>query len=91
MYIQAGYFFIPKEWEIASRFGYLHSAKETFFERIIFGLQPKEVTEYSLQLAKYIDGHWLKIQTGPTWYNGKDTLNPSFHDQRWDLQITGNF
>lgn len=59
-YAQAGYMFVPDEWELAARFG-LIDPDDSLDELIdnIYG--------YDVSLNYYINGHALKIQTGVSW------------------------
>jgi len=56
-YIQSGYFFVPKTWEIAGRFGLINPDKTAGFD---------DIYEYSGVVNYYINGHALKVQTGVT-------------------------
>jgi hypothetical protein len=90
-YFQVGYFFIPQSWEVAGRYGILSPGSNTPTTRVIRDIEVEREYEYTLQLAHYIDGHWLKIQTGPTWLDVKSPVTGHAMDFRYDFQVTANF
>jgi len=56
-YFQSGWFFVPRKWEIAGRFGYLAPDSSSGID---------DVAEYSGVVSYYIRGRFLKLQAGVT-------------------------
>lgn len=56
-YFQSGWFFVPRKWEIAGRFGYLAPDSSSGVD---------DVTEYSGVVSYFIKGRFLKLQAGVT-------------------------
>ena len=64
LYVQAGYFFIPKEWDVAGRFSWISYDHD---------ISPvKNEYENQFVLGRYFLGHNFKIQAGPTWSHYED-------------------
>ena len=80
-YAQAGYFFVPKEWEVAGRFGMidLDECSSSYCEQM----------EYTAQVAHYINGHNLKVQAGVTWISREfdDGLGEDTDTLKAQLQV----
>ncbi|MCB0360664.1 MAG: hypothetical protein KDD44_13545 [Bdellovibrionales bacterium] len=84
-YVQTGYFFVPQEWELAFRFGYLEPEKGTAtFD---------DEQEYAFALNYYLDGHNLKLQNGFVIDTMNDVAggNNDITDFRYELQLSGYF
>jgi hypothetical protein len=76
-YVQAGYQFVPNEWELVAQFDYvspdsdLDSVSRPFADSFLpEGIDDgtiDDVQQYAVVLNYYINGHALKVQTGVTW------------------------
>lgn len=82
-YVQAGYFFVPEKWEVASRFGWLDPDSDAS--------DIDDAQEYNIALGYYIKGHSLKLINQGTIevenFQGGDDLT----DFRYDLLLAGYF
>lgn len=75
-YVQAGYQFVPNEWELVAQFDYISPDSdldgvsrpftESFEPDGIDG-SIDDAQQYAIVLNYYINGHALKVQTGVTW------------------------
>lgn len=81
-YVQAGYFVVPQEWEVAARFGM------NMFDN---SSSVDNETEYAFVVNRYLDGHNLKVQTGVTWYNTDFNASGTsdLTDMVADVQVAG--
>jgi phosphate-selective porin OprO and OprP len=79
-YAQAGYFFVPSEWEIAARFGRIDFDDTSAIDNL---------SEYGAALGYYFDGHNMKIQTGPTWSDYTYGSGSDVTDFRYEVRLTG--
>lgn len=82
-YIQAGYFFVPNKWEVATRFGWFSPDED--------GSDIDDEQEYNVALGYYIKGHSLKLVNQATvdvtsFQDGDDLT-----DFRYDLLLAGYF
>jgi hypothetical protein len=84
-YVQTGFFVVPQELEIAGRY-----ARIDFDAESVLGVFDN-LDEFSLVLGYYVDGHNLKIQTGPTWENTefRDGDVDDSTDFRYEVRVTG--
>ena len=92
LYVQTGYFFVPKEWEIAARWGGSQVSKNA---AQTFGIA-KDQSEVSVVLGYYLNGHNLKILTGPTWqtrkeYTGEGDSTKNYTDFLYQVGFFGYF
>lgn len=83
MYVQSGYFFVPKEWEAAARFGVIS------FDRDVSPIRNRY--EYELVLAHYFWGHNLKMQVGPSWLRSDRRDESTLNEKRLQAQVVGFF
>lgn len=82
-YTQAGYFFVPKTWEIAGRFGMISPDD---------GVGIDDLYEYSGVVNYYINGHALKLQTGVTAAEvnySSDSSEKDTTDVAYQVQLVG--
>ncbi len=101
LYAQGGYFVVPQEWEIAARFGWV-TFDDNFAGALgrpngqtpvaATGVGLEDVYEVNALVAYYINGHNLKVMTGPTWVisQGKDDSNQT-QDFRYQVGLFGYF
>ena len=78
-YVEAGYFFIPKEWEVAGRFSNVSYDNDD------------EEQEYNIFLNRYINGNNLKVQTGVTFLDTDYDEGESYLDTRYQFYVMGYF
>jgi len=87
LYAQGGFFFDPK-WEVAGRFGWI-----SFDDEVGAALGGVD-NEYEINavVSYYLDGHNLKIQTGPTWVISQlqDDEADDLTDFRYQLMVSGH-
>ena len=87
LYAQGGFFFNPA-WEVAGRFGWI-----SFDDEVGAALGGID-NEYEINavVSYYLDGHNLKIQTGPTWVISQlqDDTADDLTDFRYQLMVAGH-
>ncbi|MCC6932252.1 MAG: hypothetical protein IT292_03240 [Deltaproteobacteria bacterium] len=78
-YVEAGYFFAPKEWEVAGRFSAVNydSSGDEY--------------EYNVFLNRYLNGNNLKVQTGVTFLDHSPEEGDSTQDTRYQMYVSGYF
>lgn len=81
-FAQVGYFVVPEVWELAGRFGAIDPDSDS---------SNPELTEYSVVLNHYLNGHGLKVQVGATWENSDPESGEDTTDARYEVQVGGYF
>ena len=100
LYAQGGYFVVPQEWEVAARFGWV-TFDEDFAGSLgrANGTTPSlstttgldDVYEVNAVVAYYINGHNLKVMTGPTWLISNPKTGEDTTDFRYQVGLFGYF
>jgi hypothetical protein len=100
LYAQGGYFVVPQEWEVAARFGWV-TFDEDFAGNLgrTNGLTPSlstttgldDVYEVNAVVAYYINGHNLKVMTGPSWLISNPKSGEDTTDFRYQVGLFGYF
>lgn len=87
LYVQGGYFFDPM-WEVAARFGWI--ALDDNVGELLGGIDNEY--EVNVVLSYYLNGHNLKIQTGPSWVVTQliDDTADDLTDFRYQLMVAGH-
>lgn len=75
-YAQAGYFFVPKEWEVVGRFG------------MLFPDADDDTTEYTVGVGRYFLGHALKAQLNATFEQYEPVGAEDIDENRYEFQVT---
>lgn len=76
MYVQAGYFFVPKEWEVVGRFGTLLPDADD------------DTTEYTVGIGRYFLGHALKAQLNATFEQYEPVGGEDIDENRYEFQVS---
>lgn len=90
LYASAGFFFVPSEWEVAGRFGWIRyddSASAAFYNGV------ENLYEVNAVVSYYINGHNLKFMTGPSWIitEFEDNNSDDVTDFRYQAGFFGHF
>lgn len=93
LYVQGGYFFVPQEWEIAARFGWIDLDDDVsqFISSNTGVANYTDAYELNFVLSYYLNGHNLKIMTGPSWVIGDNEAADDVTDFRYQLGLFGYF
>jgi len=87
-YLQAGYFFEPKTWELAARYGYV-DCDEGMSAGVCAGLD--KINTIDVSINYYWWKHHLKAQLGMSIVN-EDTVNDDdYNFNRWLFQLSSYF
>jgi hypothetical protein len=100
LYAQAGYFVVPSEWEVAARFGWVtfdddfagtlgRSNGQAPVLSTTAGLE--DVYEVNALVSYYINGHNLKVMTGPSWIVSQPKDGEDLSDFRYQVGLFGYF
>ena len=81
-YVQSGYFFVPKEWEVAGRFGVYNPDEDTS--------ALDDMMEYDATVGYYLNGHSMKMLMSALWrdQNPADSSAEDTTDFRAQLTVS---